>query len=58
MTRRFPLDSGHTKLERSYDRWEKYLDQLVARLADDETAHARLLLGSEMECIQASSALS
>ncbi len=30
---RFHLDSGHTKLERGYDRWEEYLQTLGHKLA-------------------------
>jgi sugar phosphate isomerase/epimerase len=26
------LDSGHAKLERGYDRWDEYLDQLGSKL--------------------------
>jgi len=29
---RFHLDSGHTKLERGYDRWDEYLDKLGHKL--------------------------
>jgi sugar phosphate isomerase/epimerase len=29
---RFHLDSGHAKLERSYDRWDEYLDRLGHKL--------------------------
>jgi len=49
---RFHLDSGHAKLERSYDRWNEYLDRLGDKLAhvhlsdNDGTADQHLSLGA------------
>ena len=49
---RFHLDSGHAKLERSYDRWDEYLDRLGAKLLhvhlseNDGTADQHLPLGA------------
>jgi sugar phosphate isomerase/epimerase len=49
---RFHLDSGHAKLEREYDRWDEYLDQLGDKLLhvhlseNDGTADQHLSLGS------------
>ncbi len=48
----FHLDSGHAKLERSYDRWNEYLDQLgdvlrhVHLSENDGTSDQHLPLGS------------
>src|SRR4029077_15622821 len=48
----FPLDSGQAKLERSYDRWDEYLDRLGSRLLhvhlseNDGTADQHLPLGA------------
>lgn len=49
---RFHLDSGHAKLERGYDRWQEYLDQLGGKLLhvhlseNDGTADQHLPLGA------------
>lgn len=49
---RFHLDSGHAKLERSYDRWHEYLDHLGDKLAhvhlsdNDGTADQHLPLAA------------
>jgi sugar phosphate isomerase/epimerase len=49
---RFHLDSGHAKLERSYDRWEEYLNRLGPKLLhvhlseNDGTADQHLPLGA------------
>ena len=48
----FHLDSGHAKLERGYDRWDEYLDQLGNRLRhvhlsdNDGSADQHLPLGA------------
>jgi sugar phosphate isomerase/epimerase len=49
---RFHLDSGHAKLERGYDRWDEYLDQLGSKLLhvhlsdNDGTADQHVPLGA------------
>lgn len=49
---RFHLDSGHARLERSYDRWDEYLDRLGSKLLhvhlseNDATADQHLPLGA------------
>lgn len=49
---RFHLDSGHAKLERSYDRWDEYLGRLGPKLLhvhlseNDGTADQHLPLGA------------
>lgn len=49
---RFHLDSGHAKLERSYDRWDEYLDRLGDKLLhvhlseNDGTVDQHLSLGA------------
>lgn len=49
---RFHLDSGHAKMERSYDRWDEYLDRLGPKLLhvhlsdNDGTADQHLPLGA------------
>lgn len=49
---RFHLDSGHAKLERSYDRWDEYLSRLGNKLLhvhlseNDGTADQHLPLGA------------
>ena len=48
---RFHLDSGHAKLERTYDRWDEYLDRLGGKLLhvhlsdNDATSDQHLPLG-------------
>ena len=49
---RFHIDSGHTKVERHYDRWDEYLEQLGDKLVhvhlsdNDGTADQHLPLGA------------
>ena len=52
---RFHLDSGHAKLERSYDRWDEYLERLGPKLLhvhlsdNDGTADQHLPLGASRQ---------